>query len=236
MECKGNFASKRAAIGLDNANGHCAVLGHQRLKLQLISSSSLQLTSFLIPAYDQGNKIVGTKGHPRLSNIFILITGCSGGGKSTLLDALGAKGYGTIPEPGRRIVASEIAGSGKNLPWVDMEAFAQSALNMARSDLKSAKGLSGTMFFDRGVVDAAVALQAAGGAPFGEHLAQSCTIQELFSSHLHGPKSSWKIKDAGTILDQLLKSIIVLKLLWMISVTTLAFCQGLLLRIASRSY
>jgi predicted ATPase len=155
---------------LDNANGHCAVLGHQRLKLQLISSSSLQLTSFLIPAYDQGNKIVGTKGHPRLSNIFILITGCSGGGKSTLLDALGAKGYGTIPEPGRRIVASEIAGSGKNLPWVDMEAFAQSALNMARSDLKSAKGLSGTMFFDRGVVDAAVALQAAGGAPFGETL------------------------------------------------------------------
>lgn len=128
------------------------------------------MTSCLITAYDQGNKIAGAKGHPRLSNIFTLITGCSGGGKSTLLDALGSRGYGTISEPGRRILASEIAGSGKNLPWVDMKAFAHSALNMARSDLKSAKGLSGTVFFDRGVVDAAVALQAAGGAPFSETL------------------------------------------------------------------
>lgn len=116
--------------------------------------------------------VAGAKGHLKLSNFFILITGCSGGGKSTLLEALGSRGYGTIPEPGRRIVVSDTSGSGKNLPWVDMEAFARSALNMAKSDLKSARSMTGNVFFDRGVVDAAVALQTAGGATFSETLGQ----------------------------------------------------------------
>lgn len=108
-----------------------------------------------------------------MPNTFVLITGCSGGGKSTLLAALGSRGYETIPEPGRRIVEAESAGTGQNLPWVDMKAFANSALCMARNDLAASDSRSGFVFFDRGVVDAAVALQFAGGAPYRKTLGVS---------------------------------------------------------------
>jgi predicted ATPase len=52
-----------------------------------------------------------------LSQKFVLITGCSGGGKSTLISMLNEKGFNTVTEPGRRIVAEEMAnnrnGNGK---------------------------------------------------------------------------------------------------------------------------
>ncbi len=96
---------------------------------------------------------------------FILLTGCSCGGKSTLLKALGARGFVTVPEPGRRIVAEEIAGDGRALPWVDLEAFALRAIAMARSDLEAARHHDGIVFFDRGLVDATTALEHAGGPP-----------------------------------------------------------------------
>jgi predicted ATPase len=35
---------------------------------------------------------------------FVVISGCSGGGKSTLLAELARRGYRTVEEPGRRIV------------------------------------------------------------------------------------------------------------------------------------
>ena len=68
----------------------------------------------------------------------VLITGCSGGGKSTLLEALAERGHRVVEEPGRRIVAEELAGSGNALPWVDLAAFARRALAMARDDLDAA--------------------------------------------------------------------------------------------------
>ncbi|MEP4194195.1 MAG: AAA family ATPase [Aliishimia sp.] len=98
---------------------------------------------------------------------FVLITGCSGGGKSALLDELRIRGYVTIAEPGRRIVAQELAGTGRALPWVDMAAFADRAVAMARTDLLMAKGV---VFFDRGLIDAAVALQFAKGTPYKKTL------------------------------------------------------------------
>ena len=103
---------------------------------------------------------------PRL----VLITGCSGGGKSTLLTALGALGHATVEEPGRRIVAEERAGAGTALPWVDMAAFTRRAVAMARADLRAAARGQGIVFFDRGLVDAAVALDHASGIPFRETL------------------------------------------------------------------
>jgi RNase adaptor protein for sRNA GlmZ degradation len=37
---------------------------------------------------------------------FVVISGCSGGGKSALLEELGRQGYPTVEEPGRRISRS----------------------------------------------------------------------------------------------------------------------------------
>ena len=45
-------------------------------------------------------------------DFFVVISGCSGGGKSTLLTELGRRGYMTVEEPGRRIVKEELLGNG----------------------------------------------------------------------------------------------------------------------------
>ncbi|MEM8973183.1 MAG: AAA family ATPase [Pseudomonadota bacterium] len=103
----------------------------------------------------------------------ILLTGCSGGGKSTLLQALGERGHATVSEPGRRIVVDELARSSHALPWVNMHAFASRAIEVARSDLHAARELEGSVFFDRGLVDAAVALASSGGQDLSETLGKS---------------------------------------------------------------
>jgi predicted ATPase len=59
-----------------------------------------------------------------------------------------------------RIVDEERRKSGAALPWVDVVAFARRALDMAIADHDAAHGLT---FFDRGVIDAAVAVRASGG-------------------------------------------------------------------------
>ncbi len=101
----------------------------------------------------------------------ILISGCSGGGKSTLLDLLRQHGHPVVEEPGRRIVAEEMKGNGDALPWVDLRAFADRAIRMAQADLCAAADMEGIVFFDRGLVDAAVAFEFAGGTPYHSLLA-----------------------------------------------------------------
>lgn len=88
----------------------------------------------------------------------IAISGCSGGGKSSLLSALANRGFTTVEEPGRRIVREELAGDGAALPWRDPVAFARRALAMSLSDLDRVAEQSGPVFFDRGLIDAAAAL------------------------------------------------------------------------------
>lgn len=101
---------------------------------------------------------------------FVVISGCSGGGKSTLLEALGRRGHACVVEPGRRIVHDELAGSGAALPWVDGLAFARRALAMAQADLAAAGTHDGWVFFDRGLVDAAAALLHLAGVPLAQTL------------------------------------------------------------------
>ena len=77
-----------------------------------------------------------------------------------------------MAEPGRRIVKEEIAGDGTALPWVDMKAFASRAIEVAQSDLESAEKHDGLVFFDRGLIDAAVALDHSGGQSVTETLGE----------------------------------------------------------------
>jgi len=96
---------------------------------------------------------------------FVVISGCSGGGKSTLLAELGQRGYTTVEEPGRRIVKAELLGDGRALPWVDEIAFARHAITLALTDLAEARVHGGWVFLDRGLIDAAAALQHLTGEP-----------------------------------------------------------------------
>jgi predicted ATPase len=90
---------------------------------------------------------------------FVVISGCSGGGKSTLLEELARRGYATVEEPGRRIVREETARGGTALPWVDAAAFARRAIALALEDRAAAAQGAGWVFFDRGLIDAAAALE-----------------------------------------------------------------------------
>lgn len=100
-----------------------------------------------------------------MENRFVVFSGCSGGGKSTLLAELKARGHTVIEEPGRRIVAEEVAHGGSALPWVDLAAFLRRAIDMALADRMSVADHEGWVFFDRGLVDAASALEALTGDP-----------------------------------------------------------------------
>jgi predicted ATPase len=96
---------------------------------------------------------------------FVIISGCSGGGKSTLLSELKRRGFATVEEPGRRIVRAELRGDGSALPWVDAAKFVRRAFAMSLADIAEAGTCQGWVFFDRGLIDSAVALEHLGGEP-----------------------------------------------------------------------
>ena len=88
-----------------------------------------------------------------------ILSGCSGGGKSTLLAELARRGFATIEEPGRRVVREELASGGDALPWIDAVAFVQRITAIALADYEAARSLPSPVFFDRSLIDAAVALE-----------------------------------------------------------------------------
>lgn len=96
-------------------------------------------------------------------NRFVVISGCSGGGKSTLLAELGRRGHAVVEEPGRRIIQEETSRGGSAFPWVDMAAFLRRAIAVSLADRDAASATDGWVFFDRGLVDAASGLQALTG-------------------------------------------------------------------------
>jgi predicted ATPase len=54
---------------------------------------------------------------------------------------------------------------GQAVPWVDPIAFALRTIAMALADREAASGTAGWVFFDRGLIDAAAALQHLTGKP-----------------------------------------------------------------------
>ena len=103
---------------------------------------------------------------------YVVISGCSGGGKSTLLTELRRLGHAVVEEPGRRIVREETASGGKALPWVNPEAFARRAVAMAIDDHAAAAAQPGWIFFDRSLVDAASGLEHVTATPILAALGQ----------------------------------------------------------------
>lgn len=108
---------------------------------------------------------------------FVVISGCSGGGKSTLIGELAKRGHAVVEEPGRRINADEIARGGAALPWVDVAAFAQRAIEVALQDREHAARHPGLVFFDRSLVDAAVALDHVSCERYAEPLCHAHRYQ-----------------------------------------------------------
>ena len=96
----------------------------------------------------------------------VVLSGCSGGGKSSLLAELGARGFATVEEPGRRVIAAERASGGTGFPWDDEQRFADLAFWMAVADHGVAD--EEPTFFDRSALDQAAWYRRAGRFAPGE--------------------------------------------------------------------
>lgn len=78
-----------------------------------------------------------------------------------------------VEEPGRRIVVEELEKpESKALPWRNPRAFARRAIEVALSDRSVTGDSDGWVFFDRGLVDAAAALERLTATPVLMELAK----------------------------------------------------------------
>ncbi|NUQ30492.1 MAG: AAA family ATPase [Acidobacteriaceae bacterium] len=109
---------------------------------------------------------------------FVILSGCSGGGKSSLIEELARRGYSVIEEPGRRIVREETEQGGSALPWMDVAAFLRRAIALSLADRDAAPSLN-WVFFDRGLIDAASALQ---------HVTGEAILEEVGRKHRYYPQ------------------------------------------------
>ena len=82
----------------------------------------------------------------------VLITGGPGVGKTTLLAELAARGYATVSESARAIIAERRA-QGQS-PRPEPVAFAQEILRRDTEKYDAHLGQSGWVFFDRGAIEA----------------------------------------------------------------------------------
>jgi predicted ATPase len=98
-----------------------------------------------------------------------VLSGCSGGGKSTLLQELRRRGFPTFEEPGRQIVREEQETGGSALPWVDPEAFAIKAIERSVDAFEQAAALDGPVFYDRSFIDAISFISSISGHLRPEH-------------------------------------------------------------------
>lgn len=91
-------------------------------------------------------------------NKLIVISGCSGGGKSTLISELSNQGYTVVSEVGREIVKEQLAIKGDLTPWQNPQAFCDIMIDRSIAAYHQAKIMTTAMnqvvFFDRSFLEA----------------------------------------------------------------------------------
>ena len=108
-----------------------------------------------------------------------IISGCSGGGKSSILASLKSRGFRTVEEVGRRVVSSQDSETGRALPWKNMEFFLEKAIELARIDYENNRTSQDIVFFDRSLVDLVLAYS---------HFIGPSPFDSLLKSHLYAPQ------------------------------------------------
>ena len=102
-----------------------------------------------------------TPGNPKAAGKLVVISGCSAGGKSTLLAELQRRGYPVAEEPGRQIVRDEHFVPSGALPHEDPIRFGWKCLERCIYFFNTARPEPVT-FFDRSIVDAVANLRVRG--------------------------------------------------------------------------
>jgi predicted ATPase len=103
------------------------------------------------------------------SRRLVIISGCSGGGKSTLLAELARRGHAVCEEAGRQVVKEQLHIGGDGLPWADAAKFIELTVSRSMHNMISAARTGRTTFFDRGIIDQVAGSEHA-GIPVPEHL------------------------------------------------------------------
>ena len=142
---------------------------------------------------------------------YVVLTGCSGGGKSTLLTKLASRGFRVVVEPGREIVREQTAINGRGLPWVDLDLFLELALSRYMHSFLAEKERQDYVFFDRGILDA-VQPDRNQGAHFSQAASKFRYAEKVFflppwkEIYKNDPERKHTFDDAVHEYNSLLKS------------------------------
>jgi predicted ATPase len=131
---------------------------HQKLEYPMEKFALILIWSLSAIINMQGelmeNAYLNETSFPIIKKNYVIISGCSGGGKSTLLSELVKRGYSVVLEPGRQIVKEQHAINGDALPWTNPQKFLDLALSRYIYQFNSQKQTDQFIFFDRGIIDA----------------------------------------------------------------------------------
>ncbi len=90
-------------------------------------------------------------------NKLVVISGCSGGGKSTLLSELHDQGYAVIEEIGRKLVKEQLAVNGDITPWEKPQIFCELLIDKSIEAYHQAEEMETVkdqiIFFDRSFLE-----------------------------------------------------------------------------------
>ncbi|MBE2192101.1 MAG: AAA family ATPase, partial [Alphaproteobacteria bacterium] len=86
-------------------------------------------------------------------NNFFIISGCSGSGKSSILQELSDRGFKVINETGRQVVKEQILIKGDALPWKDWMKFVELTISRTMYQYNILKDEEEIVFFDRSIID-----------------------------------------------------------------------------------
>lgn len=84
---------------------------------------------------------------------YFVLTGGPGAGKTTVLEALKARGFATTDEAGRAVIRDEIQNGRDGLPWADRDRFGALMFEWERDSYRRAADEAGPVLFDRGLPD-----------------------------------------------------------------------------------
>lgn len=94
----------------------------------------------------------------------VVVSGCSGGGKSTLLDEMAQRGYDVVQEPGRQIVREQLQLGGDALPWGNSLKFAEFCVSRGMHQYNMSRLATRPVLFDRSILDNICGIERACGA------------------------------------------------------------------------
>jgi predicted ATPase len=110
-----------------------------------------------------------------ISAKLVVLSGCSGGGKSSLLDEMARRGYHVAPEPGRQVVKEELQAGGDGLPWINVARFVELCVLRGTQFYETASKQDTVTIFDRSILDNTTGLGRL-GLPMPAHYVEALRV------------------------------------------------------------